>query len=264
MEFNQETEKKPVKEMGPVMFLSLFLLLLAFFILLNSISSLRETKSRAVLSSVASTFQAETTADMSSEILISTLGPVPEPEEVLDEVERLWLTAVPITKVERLTVGNALMLEAPVTQIFVGAEATVRGDRDDLVASTASALAARVAGQITEVRALLFVESLEEDAVPAEPAPAPGILDGVTADGTVDLDNPAASILPANTMEGLALAVARQETLARALVGAGAPPGNIQVGLRVGRPGWVRLRFLIRDADNARLTFANRVPGVDQ
>ncbi len=267
MEFNQELDKKPRKEMGPIMFLSLFLLLLAFFILLNSISSLRETKSRAVLTSVASTFQAETTSDTSPEILISTLGPVPEPEQVLDEVERLWLTAVPITKVERLTSGNAMMVEVPTTQLFVGAEPGVRGDRDDLIASTASALSARIPGQITELRAIIFVDDLGADIPPleaAEPVPGQAVLDGLKADGTVDLDNPDAALTLPSALEGKALAIARQEVFAEALVEYGAPPGNIQVGLMTGRAGWVRMRFLIRDAETARLTFSDLVPGIAQ
>lgn len=240
------------------MFLSLFLLLLAFFILLNSISSFRETKSRAVLSSVASTFQAETTSDLSAEIVVSTLGPVPEPMDVINEVERLWLTAVPITRVEKLVAGNTLMMDVPTTQIFVGAEPTVRSDRGDLIEATASALAANLNGLVTEVQAVIFVDGFAPETVDEGPAAEAG----PAAGAIVDLDDPDASILPTSTLEGLELASVRQERLSQAFVNAGAPPGNVQVGLRKGRVGRIKLRFFIRDDSLARLTFSNRVGAI--
>lgn len=252
MEYEDDLKPPPRKETGTLMFLSLFLLLLAFFILLNSLSTLKETKSRAVLSSVSATFRTEDISEISAEILVSTLGPVPEPAAVIDEVERLWLTAVPVTRVERVTAGDDMILDLPVTQLFVGAEARVRDDRTALIDATASALAARLEGSVVETQAVFHVTDLTDD-----PAPPRRPADAAEAEpDIVDLDDPGASFLPANAMDGMPLAMSRTEALAQALIDAGAPPDGLTVGLREGNPTKLRLRFFVRDAAAARLTFS--------
>ena len=254
------------RETGPLLFLSLFLLLLAFFILLNSISSLRETKSRDVLSSVAATFQTAADPDQNAEVLISTLGAVPDPEKVLDEVERLWLSEIPFVKVDRFSAGLQIMVELPVFQLFVGAEPMIRGDRGDLIAATAHVLSARMPGQVVEMQAILFVEDLAPVAVASD-----GMATGAaarfvlppqpTAGGgvTVDLADPGALIVDnsesPDTGDGAALAFQRVGSLAEALIAGGAPKGNLEIGIQVGNPSKVRFRFFIRDEDRAFMTF---------
>ncbi|MBP5856942.1 hypothetical protein KAJ83_07975 [Marivibrio halodurans] len=237
--------------------MSLFLLLLAFFILLNSLATLVETRSRAVLSSVSATFRTERISDISAEILVSTLGETPEPAEVLEEVERLWITAVPITKVEMVTAGDDMILELPVMQVFVGAEPRVREDRIDLINATASALAARLRGYTVIAQMTFFVEDLNDDYTP--PAAARREAEG-GGDTLVDLDDPGADLLPASAMEGLPLAMARADRMAQALTDAGAPPDGVQVGLREGNPRKLQFRFYVRDADAARVTFSAPPP----
>lgn len=153
---------KPIRlvEMGPLMFLSLFLLLLAFFILLNAISTLEETKSRAVISSVAATFQTDIVPDNEAEILISTLGPVPQPDEVTADIERLWVTAIPIAKIETVTPGRVLQVSVPAMQIFVGGQSEVRADRRDLLRATAHALASRLEGLSVQLRMTIPVDDM--------------------------------------------------------------------------------------------------------
>src|SRR3546814_20817300 len=78
-----------------LLFLSVFLLLLAFLILLNAISTFEETKSRAVMDSMSSTFRSAADARGSAEIYVSNLGTRPNPAEGLEAMGRLWLTATP-------------------------------------------------------------------------------------------------------------------------------------------------------------------------
>src|SRR3546814_1865237 len=89
-----------------LLFLSVFLLLLAFFILLNAISTFEETKSRAVMDSMSSTFRSAADARGSAEIYVSNLGTRPNPEEVLEAMGRLWRTAIPVAHVEVVTPGR--------------------------------------------------------------------------------------------------------------------------------------------------------------
>ncbi|NMM46306.1 hypothetical protein HH303_17580 [Rhodospirillaceae bacterium KN72] len=250
-----------------MLFLSLFLLLLAFFILLNSISSLRETKSRDVLSSVAATFQTAADPDQNAEVLISTLGAVPDPEKVLDEVERLWLSEIPFVKVDRFSTGLQIMVELPVFQLFVGAEPMIRGDRGDLIAATAHVLSARMPGQVVEMQAILFVENLApvtmvsdgistgaaaRSVLPPQQTPGGGVAVDLADPGALIVESPAAT----NAENDAALAFQRVGSLAEALIAGGAPKANLEIGIQIGNPSKVRFRFFIRDEDRAFMTFA--------
>ena len=253
-------KQRPVPDTGPLMFLSLFLLLLAFFILLTAISTLEETKSRRVLSSVAATFKTQIIPDNTAQILISTIGPVPEPEEIIDDVERLWITAIPIARVEALSRGRTLQLSIPATEIFVGGEATLRKDRKDLLRATGHALAARLEGFTAQLRFTIPVDGLE-DVTPSSPS-------DVTR---LERDDAGAFILnPEDTAEETAdqtppenektrnmLPFARATAFARALVDSGAPPDGIAVGVAERRNTRIRLRFDIVEYGKANITFAN-------
>jgi hypothetical protein len=244
------------KETGPVLFLSLFLLLLAFFILLNSISTLRETRSRDVLSSLAATFQADTVPTRKSEIVVSTLGPVPEPEDVINELERLWISDVPFAKVEKMTEGRHMLVEMPTTQLFVGAEAEVRGDRRALIQATAHTLSARIPGQAVKMQGILFVERMED--VPLEP-PSPDSFTPVQE--VIDIDDPSATLVTRATgsVEVGGLAASRAGVLSRVLIAGGVPPSGIEIGVREGNESRVRFRFYFQDAERASMTFSDDV-----
>ncbi|WP_425406002.1 hypothetical protein [Hwanghaeella sp.] len=252
-------EQRPVPDTGPLMFLSLFLLLLAFFILLTAISTLEETKSRRVLSSVAATFKTQIIPDNTAQILISTIGPVPEPEEVIDDVERLWVTAIPIARVESLSRGRTLQLTIPATEIFVGGEATLRADRKDLLRATGYALAARLEGYSAQLRFTIPVDELAE-VTPSTAADVsrleqekigavilnPDDTSEPTAEPASDTTSPDRNMLP----------FARATAFARALVDAGAPPDGVAVGVAERRSTRIRLRFDIIENGRANISFA--------
>ena len=56
--------------------------------------------------------------------------------------------------------------------------------------------------------------------------------------------------------DGTELAFDRVAALAKALVAGGAPPDNFEIGIRPGNVSRIRFRFFIRDAGEARMTFA--------
>lgn len=253
-------EQRPVPDNGPLMFLSLFLLLLAFFILLTAISTREETKSRRVLSSVAATFKTQVIPENTAQILISTIGPVPEPDEVIDDVERLWVTAIPIAKVEALTRGRTLQLTVPATEIFIGGKATLRADRKSLLRATGYALAARLEGFTAQLRFTIPVDELEE----VEPVSAANVkkveqaVDGAIILNPDDTSEPSADQITDNSSPQRAmLPFARATAFARALVDAGAPPDGIAVGVAERYSPRIRLRFDIIEEGQANISFAN-------
>lgn len=249
-EIEEEEDPLPVrKETGPLLFLSLFLLLLAFFILLNTISTLRETKSRDVLSSVAATFQSEADPNEKAEILVSTLGPVLQPEQVVDEVERLWLTEVPFVKVQRVTNGRHIVVELPIIQLFVSGQPQVRGDRTDLLNATSYVLSARLPEQVVVMQAILYVEDLtDQPLVPVAPV-------ALEEDQAFDPDDLDSLIGPATGLNGSDLAAVRVAELAKTLIGGGTPPDKLEIGMRTGDESRIRFRFYIRDEGNSHLSF---------
>jgi len=209
---------------GSLIFLSLFLLLLAFFILLNALATIEETKSRQVLTSVAATFRSVVDADTSAQVLLSELGPASEPDEILEAMEQLWVTAVSVTKVETLSAGQLMQITMPVNELFLGGKAVLRSDRKQLLERAARVLSVQAKSVVAELELVL---------------------------GTPPID-------PANLEEDPSLAIQRAVVLAGALLEVGAAKDKVSTGVRVGDPKVLRLRFAIREAARARVTFESR------
>lgn len=125
---------------GAIYFLGVFLLLLAFFILMNAISQPDDVKSRGVISSVAATFRSDVEPGVSSELFVSRLGGIPEPAVLLEGLEALWLTAVPAARVEVLQPGRLMEISLPLRELFLARTADLRSDRSDLLRHSVDAL----------------------------------------------------------------------------------------------------------------------------
>ena len=212
---------EPRRDSGITIFLSLFLLLLAFFILLNSLATIEETKSRKVLTSVAATFRSVVDSNTHEEILISELGPTPEAQDVLEALQQLWVTAVPVIKVETLTPGQVMQVTMPVNELFLGGRAVLRGDREGLFNRTALLLALKSKGAVTEAEVVFGVKRAEHALAGAEGS----------------------------------LATARAVKIATALIAHGTPADRLSVGVSDGDPKMLRIVFEIRDAKRAQVTF---------
>jgi hypothetical protein len=217
----QAIKSTPPNNSGNLIFLSLFLLLLAFFILLNALATIEETKARKVLTSVATTFRSVVDSKTDAQILISDLGPTPQAYEVLDALQQLWITSAPIAKVEKLTRGQIMEMTLPVNELFLGGQAILRADREPLFDRTSLLLGLAAGGGATEVQIIL----------------------GVTRDQAV-----------LSTPEGR-LAVNRVGNLAAAFIDHETPEDRIIIGVRECDPKTLRVRFEIRDPAHAQATF---------
>lgn len=223
-------EKKLAAESnnGSLIFLSLFLLLLAFFILLNALATIEETKSRQVLTSVAATFRSVVDADTSAQVLLSELGPASEPDEILEAMEQLWVTAVSVTKVETLSAGQMMQITMPVNELFLGGKPVLRSDRRALLERAARVLSVQAKSVVAELELVLGTPPIEPEKLDENPS----------------------------------LAIQRAVVLAGALLEVGAAKDKVSTGVRVGDPKSLRLRFAIREAARARVTFEPRTePG---
>lgn len=217
----QAIKSTPPSNSGNLIFLSLFLLLLAFFILLNALATIEETKARKVLTSVATTFRSVVDFKTDAQILISELGPTPQAYEVLDALQQLWITSAPIIKVEKLTRGQIMEMTFPVNELFLGGQAVLRADREPLFDRTSLLLGLASGGGATEIQVVL----------------------GVARDQAV-----------LTTPEGR-LAVDRAGNLAAAFVDRETPEDRVIVGVQEGDPKMLRVRFEVRDPAHAQATF---------
>jgi len=239
-------------ETGALLCLSLFLLLLAFFILLNSLTTIVETNSRLVLNSVASAFRTSQNGAISTEILISTIKTASTPTEMLEEIERLWLTEIPFVKFKHETQGRHIMIDFPATQLFIGGDAKIRGDRSDLINATAHVLSSGIGENMLASQAILFVNNL--DTLPLVPDPDIGLTR--TSAMIVDPDDPEASLeLAQPSFDASTLAFSRAGILARELIDKGVPSSNLAVGIRAGDDGRIRFRFFIHADSLSALSF---------
>lgn len=154
-----------------LLFLSLFLLLLAFFILLNSLATIEETRSRKVLTSVAATFRVVAASNDESQIVIADLGPVAEPERLLDTMKQLWVTSVSVQDVETLTPGRVMQITMLSNELFLGGEAELRRDRQALFENLARLLSVHSDGFAHEIE-LVHGRDGTDAALPARRAVA--------------------------------------------------------------------------------------------
>ncbi len=139
---------------GMVLHLALFILLLAFFILLNALSSLKDDKVGVVLESVDKAFSR--TAEMGG-----TAGDIDRPgliAEAATAIRRIGdqvLAEIPLAKLETRETpdGDRFVLTVPETELFQGRD--LRGDRTGLLHRVADVLAPRQVGIQVRLEALM-------------------------------------------------------------------------------------------------------------
>ena len=197
---------------GLLLYLSLFLLLLAFFIVLNAISVDSVRRARAVLKSVEQSFTIDPRLLFGRDPVGSRSGTVLAVQR-LETLGDLFSMAIAVEKVEVVAPGRLLEVRLPADALFMPGTARLRLDRTGLLDRVAEALLQPLPGERVEVE---FLVALSPD-VPSQP-PGP---------------------------------IERAGALARDLVARGAPAAAVSIGIERGAPGAARFVFSIR-ADDER------------
>lgn len=199
-----------------VLMLSLFLLLLVFFIVLNAQTVRRPERTGAVMASVERSFPdfaIDARLRDGTDPVASRSGTVFAAER-LHEMGELFATAIAVARVDSVAPGRLLEVRLPADALFLPGTANLRPDRQGLIDRIALALRAERPGERMEVDALLAID----EGAPSQP-PGP---------------------------------VRRAGALARALTGDGAPVGSVTVGVERGASGSVRFLFSLRAAGEGR------------
>lgn len=122
------------------LFLALYLLLLAFFIVLYSISQRDEVRTEAAINSLTATFDADRLTSDEVPQFTSSSGPFDPVENFRREVRGLFARDLPIARFEILQLGNTMRVRVPSEALFVPGRARVRTERTALMEALADAL----------------------------------------------------------------------------------------------------------------------------
>ena len=198
-----------------VLLLSLKLILLAFFILLNSLADVETDKARAVIASVNQAFNGRIEAAGQLPGHSSSLGALPEVEAKIREIGSLFEAIVPTAEAKEIRRAKAVRVDLPASALFRPASLQLRPGREALIERLA--------------------ESLRK-APPEAPNYELEVLFG--AGGVPEAEG------GAGTGDSQSLARRRAAILAERLVAAGVLQGALSIGLRPGQAD--SLRFVVR------------------
>ncbi len=210
------------------LFLSLYMLLLAIFILLNSITTFEESRIRQALGSVNDKFRtnSEITAqnkddkDRSGDALIR--------RQFFTGLQELFAERLPVARVQVSEDGNVLRIEIPLDFLFSRESSVIHPRSDQLLAGVADSLVLKVANLRYEAEFLMPTESAG----------------GSSRNGPLTTD------------------VLRAGAFARKLRELGVPSSAISVGTRDGAAGRARLNFYARRLAHASITFEGLEDGI--
>lgn len=200
------------------LFLSLFLLILAFFILLVTISTIEDVKSKAVKDSLSSAFKSIVPPSTDPTIFASKDGDFIAGQQFQEQIDGIFATALRVAKVEVVQPGRLMRVKFPAKNLYVGRTAEIN--------SSAVALLDRIVAALS--------------------APPPGL----RFDMELVIGSPYAAETGLPTEQTLEMA--RVGGFARIMTERGLPPGRLAVGIMPGNTEDVTIWFFTRDEAEQR------------
>jgi flagellar motor protein MotB len=204
-----------------VLFLPLFLLILAFFILLVAISTVEEVKSSAVMNSLTSTFsKTQTNVNDPTEYTAKDGSPL-SGHQFQEQLTNLFATTLQVAKVEIVRPGSFMRVAIPTETMF--------------------------AQDVTELRPVVI--PIFDRIVATLSGRSPGI--HFEMEFVLGVDYTQAGELPI----GQTLAMSRASSVAEELAGRGVPPDAISIGLREGNLDTVTINFYVRNEQERQFQY---------
>jgi len=214
-------EKKEQNDPSVVLFVGLYLLLLAFFVLLNVISTLDEQRVKMVLDSVTATFRSDFGPLSSRPVYSSDTDAPLVSNQFLSEVERLFENAMPVAQVDIVLYGGLLEVVVKSDEIFVPGKADIRPEHAEL---------------------FMKLQKVTEHG-PSGDRYSIGIVMG------------SPPISQKRLAAGETLEMARAGTIARLMRGRGTPSAGIYTGIAHDDPELLRLFFRVSTEGNDEVLF---------
>jgi len=211
------------------LFLGLFLLVLAFFILLVSISTIENVKSKEVMNSLTSTFADLVTPVTDPTDFVSMQGEILAPEAFQERISGVFSTSVAVDRIKVIQPGRVMRIDLQALELFEDGKAVVRPGHTEMIERIVASLNANPKNVRFELAFLI----------------------GSTVSETAELPT-------SQTLE-----MSRAGSFARLLIEQGAPPNSISVGVHEGAPSGITIHFYARDEQLARLNFEKDIPAED-
>lgn len=204
--------------------LSLYLIILAFFIMLNTMSQREGSRTEGVLDSISSSFKEyPQTTIISLEASDQGAGEDDAPG-FEKSIEELFESAFPLAEIKVLEVLDQIEVTLPIESMFESGGTGIRGKHEPVLDRLAELLDYQLPGKIHEIEALLSL------ALPS------------------DVDEADAEEADAGDGDAL-LAIGRAGAMARELSARGVRASAIAVGIERRDPNTMRLLFVTRTAD---------------
>ena len=192
-----------------IILISLYLLLLAFFIMLTALSQREITRAEAAVGSVSKAFRPDLANETLQRTTDEAAGVFRARDAYLSSVRATFADTLPVARFETSADGNVLRAQVPVETLFRPDDTAIYASAGKLVAGLASALTRLEPDQRYRLEVVLR----------------------------------SGPVLPAGDTLGQVLEVRRVAALARALRGEGAPGALVSVGVQPGDPGLVQFGF---------------------
>ncbi len=200
-----------LKDPTLVQVLSLFLLLLAFFIVLFNNSRFDRGRADAVGESLTSAFRTDGRATVAPRPYSSQSGETPGDELFLQKLADLVRTELAVAEIRTVRPGRILQVRIPTDRMFVDGRDEVRPERGTFISGLSNLLGAPAEGR--RHKAEIFVGS-----------------DWITPDSIRD---------------GIPLPIARAARLTEAIMSQGALAGTVMAGVRPEDAGSVTIFYRI-------------------
>lgn len=220
IELITEASHEPRRDVTIMLFLGLFLLVLAFFILLVSISTVEQVKSERVMSSLTSTFRTVVTPSLDPEQFQSLDGDVLASAKLQDDITEVFATTLKVARVEIMQPGRLMRVHLPMRAVFEDDAGGIRESMLPLFDRIVASLSARPPGLRFDLEAVVTVAAVDEKKTE----------------------------MPTNQT----LAMARAGQFARTMLARGMPPDALSVGLYPSDQANMTLWFYVRPDDEVR------------
>lgn len=203
------------------LFLGLYLLILAFFILLVSISSFEDIKSRAVIQSVTSTFSNLLPTTQRPQSFTGDAADVIAGKGFHQTIEGVFAASIQVESTRIIHPGRHMMLASRAGGFFETDSAVLRPTLVPTLDRVVAALSRRPRGLLFRLEFVVRTQAGRGGDLPL----------------------------------GQTLDMARAGAFARAMKARGAPPDSVAVALREGKQGLVELHFLVYPQEDAPYDF---------
>ncbi len=202
-------------------FLGLFLLVLAFFIMLVSISTFEKVKSSRVMDSLTSTFTTVLPPTSDPVDFNAKDGDILAGEAFQEQITSIFSTAIQVENIEVVQPGRLMRLQMRVNVLYLDGQTSVREDQYPLLDRIVAVLSNRPPGLRQDMEVIIGSRVTEGVSLPV----------------------------------GQTLETSRVGELARLMVSRGAPPDAISVGMKQGDPNEISIWFWVRGVQETAVRF---------